>query len=771
MRRSSFVRGALIVGFSALVLSACTRDPNVRKQKYFESGQRFFKEGKYRAAAIQFQNAIRVDGHFAAAHYQLARTFLELQDVQHSYLETERTLELQPDNYKAHADVANLLAADYALTSNPTDLTTGKAHTDLLLAKQPNDPDTHLAIANLLNAQQKYPEAIEEIQEAITLGPNKGDSYLALALAQTKAREFGPAEDNFKKAVELKATEVDPRMALAAFYQLRGRYPEAEQEVKSVISSDPKDLNALTSLAKLYIAQDKKKEAETVLSQVKRDFPDNSNGYRMLGDYYFGEGDIDRALAEYASLHNVHAKDLVASKNYVQLLLLKNRLDEADKLNEQLLSSKRKDDEALVFRGEIQLRRGKVTEAIQTLQSVVANNPDLAVAHYQLGLAFGQQGELNRASSEWQNAVRIQPMVDAYRALAVVSLRKGDIVSLEQYASAMIRLEPAATEGYAFRSASLLAQGRFAAGEADARKAIEVGPESSVGYIEMGSLNFAEQKLRVAEGWYEQALAHDPNSFDGLQGLAKLYLSQKRPDKAIARVNAQIARAPNNSDFYDLLGMVELSKGDLAAAENALMKSAELNKNNVDAIVKLGQVQTARGDLDHALFTWSQGARENPKEAAFYMVSGAVYERKHDLERAKSSYEKALELKPDDPEVANNLAYTLLETNGNVDLALQLAQSARRSMPASPEVADTVGLAFYRKGLYQPAISMFQEATKLAAKNKRFENPTYNYHLGLAYEKAEKIALARQQFERVLKIDPNFEDAPDVLKQLSQMKP
>jgi len=147
-----------------------------------------------------------------------------------------------------------------------------------------------------------------------------------------------------------------------------------------------------------------------------------------------------------------------------------------------------------------------------------------------------------------------------------------------------------------------------------------------------------------------------------------------------------------------------------------------------------------------------------------------VYERKHDLEKAKSSYETALELKPDDPEVANNLAYILLETNGDLDRALQLAQSARRSMPQSPEVADTLGLALYRKGIYGSAIGMFEEAIKLGAKNKEAENPTYHYHLGLAYEKDEKPELARQHFEQVLKIDPNYTDADDIRKQLAQLK-
>src|SRR5581483_8031450 len=261
------------------------------------------------------------------------------------------------------------------------------------------------------------------------------------------------------------------------------------------------------------------------------------------------------------------------------------------------------------------------------------------------------------------------------------------------------------------------------------------------------------------ENWFRQTLVHDPNSVDGLRGLMNIYVFQKRPDKAIAAANAQIAASPQNSMLYDLLGALQLQRKDYAAAQAALSKAVELNKNNVDAYIKLAQAQAAAGAFDQAIATCNNGARDNPREAAFYGLIGSLYDSRHDLEKAKLAYQKALEVKHDDPLSANNLAYALLETNGNPDLALELAKSARRALPESSSVADTLGWAFYHKGVYQSAIDMFQEAIKLAAKNKEPDNPTYHYHLGMAYAKAEQPALARQHLERVLKIDPKYSDA------------
>ena len=101
---------------------------------------------------------------------------------------------------------------------------------------------------------------------------------------------------------------------------------------------------------------------------------------------------------------------------------------------------------------------------------------------------------------------------------------------------------------------------------------------------------------------------------------------------------------------------------------------------------------------------------------------------------------------------------------------MSLAETARRGMPDSPNVADTLGWIYYQKGVYGSAISMLQEALKLQSKQHAPDNPNIHYHLGMAYAKAEKPALARQQLELVLKINPNYSEAAEVKKQLDSLK-
>src|SRR5581483_11215833 len=261
MKHFSSLRLVLVLGFVAVFLAGCSRDPNVRKQKYFESGERYFNKGKYREAIIQYRNATEVDGAFAAAHYQLAQSYLKLQDWQHAYTELSRTVELQPDNYKARLDMGNLLVLD----GQPDHLKAAQDQVDILLDKQPNEADTHILAASVFSRKQLYAQAITELQKAITLAPARGDSYYDLATVQAQANLPEAAETNFKKAIELKATGVNPRLALAAFYQARSRYADAEKEIQQVIAENPKDVDARAAMAKLYISQGKRAETEAFL--------------------------------------------------------------------------------------------------------------------------------------------------------------------------------------------------------------------------------------------------------------------------------------------------------------------------------------------------------------------------------------------------------------------------------------------------------------------------------------------------------------------------
>ena len=757
---------ALLVAVIAIAMfTGCSRDPNVRKAKYLGNAERYFSEAKYNEAGIELSNAIKIDANYAAAHYKLGQVYRKLQKWPAAYQEFTRTLDIDPQNFDARVDLASLLI-------ETGDLQQAEEQRDTLLQQRPNDGRSHFIAASLLAARGNFPPAIVEMQKAIALKPDDWDFYMNLGLMQMKNNQPDEAEANLKQAVALNSTELNASLMLATYYESRDRFTEAERELQRAIAIAPRSVDARSALARLYLVEGNKREEEAFLTQVKKDFPDNSLGYRMLGDYYFTSGDLEKATAEYASLYAQYPKDLDVKKNYVQLLIMNKQLGRATQIDDEILKASPSDVGALGYRGQLQLLAGNANAAVETLQGVLRSDPNQAAAHYQLGLAFQALGNMRSAETEWREAIRLNPnMIDAQRTLALFAMRSGDMGTLEQAAGQMIELQPQKPEGYALRSIAEINQKKFEAAQRDIQKTIEIAPNSQLGYVQLGNLELVKKNYPAAQAAFQHGLDRDSNSIDALRGLLNSYLAQNQVDRAIAAANAQIAKSPANSSFYDLLGTALFrAKKDLSGAEAALKQAVQLDWKNTDARVKLIQVQSASGAVDRAIATCDQGLQAEPRSSEYYLLLGELYQSKQDWNNARRTLEKARELQPGDPVAALDLANVIVESGGNLDEALALAQSAQRSMPNSPDAADTLGWVYYRKGEYPLALNVLQQALKLQQSQNSTDSADLHYHLGLTYQKSERPALARQHLERVLKIDPNYSAAADIKKQLGTLK-
>jgi tetratricopeptide (TPR) repeat protein len=167
--------------------------------------------------------------------------------------------------------------------------------------------------------------------------------------------------------------------------------------------------------------------------------------------------------------------------------------------------------------------------------------------------------------------------------------------------------------------------------------------------------------------------------------------------------------------------------------------------------------------VDQAIANYQRGIQDNPREITLYVSLASLFERRGEWQKAEDLYQKALDIRPDYALAANNLAYLMLDHDGNVNVALTLAQTGRKGMPNVPSSADTLGWAYYHQGAYSSAIDTLQEAVKEDPKN-----PNFHYHLGMAYEKANNYAMAKKQLEYTLQISPNYPQAEEIRKVLSQ---
>ena len=283
--------GVVALLLTLALVSGCHRDPNVRKQKYFESGQRYSAQGKDREAAIQFSNALRIDKNFAQAHYALAQSYLRLGALTSAYGELQRTVDLQPTNYKARVDLGNILLAGGKIDE-------AKAQADATMAAQPNNADVHALLSRIAARRGQKDVALAEIHRALQLAPNEAALHETYALLQAgDATQSATVEEELKKSVILDPTSVNAKLLLAAFFARSNRLQDAEQECWGAVAADPKNLSARESLAQVILKEGNQARAEQVLRQASNDLADNPQGVRMLADYYARSGQIEKARA------------------------------------------------------------------------------------------------------------------------------------------------------------------------------------------------------------------------------------------------------------------------------------------------------------------------------------------------------------------------------------------------------------------------------------------------------------------------------------------
>jgi len=748
--------GVVALFLSLSLLSGCFRDPNVRKQKYLESGQRYSAEGKDKEAAIQFSNAIKIDKNFADAHYALAQTYARVGSYSLAYAEFRRTVDLAPNNFKARIDLGNMLLAGGRLDD-------AAAQANAVLAAEPDDADTHALLARIAFKRGQKDLALKEIHRALELAPDEAALHEALAMMETTdTSQTGAVEAELKKSVALAPKSVSAKLLLAEFYIKSSRWAEAEQMSRDAISTDPKNLPARETLAQVFLKQGNEPKALEVLRQASSDLPDDPHAVRIVADYYVETRQVDKARAEFESLATKYPKSLNLQEAYVRILLETKDYGTAQKVMTGLMKSNARDPQVSALNGVLLLLNGKTNDAVSALQTAANGAPKDAFVQYWLGKAALTAGDPTLAEKSFRQAVQLNPgALNAEDELARIATQRGDMNLLAEVADKTIAVAPQSPAGYVWRATLEVNHNAMDKAEADLKTAMSVAPQGPDAYVLLGQIRFSEKKYPEGAALLSQALQYDPNSSAALRGLVAYDLFKKRPDAAMARVNAQIAKSPKNSGFYDLLAQLQAQNKNVDQASATAQKAMHLNPDDGDAVGLYAQLQAQHGQTAAAIAAWEQFYQAHPSNAGALAILGVLEEARGDNRKADADYKKALQIQPHQPIAANNLAYRMLEDGENVDVALTLAQTARQAKPDSPTTADTLAWAYYNKGIYGFARDLLEDAVRLDPNSS-----TMQYHLGMVYSKLRDKNDAAAHLHKAVSLAPESSSAKDAQKAL-----
>ncbi len=743
----------------ALVVAVgCSKNPQKAKKEYFDSGNAYYAQQKYKEAVVEYRNAIQQDPKYGEARYKLAEAYSKLNDVPNAYREYIRAADLLPNDNEAQ-----LKAATFLLIAGQSE--DAKSRADKVLARDPKNVQAQVVRANALAGLKDLDGAISEINEAIQLDPKQASTYANLGALQLARGRQDEAEASFKKAVDTDPKNVNAQLALGNFYWSAGRPADAEASFKHASELEPGNLLANRALATFYLASNRAAEAEKYLKTVAETSKDGPSRL-ALADYYAGMNRPDEALPILNALAGEQQTFAEAKARIAAIQFAQNRRDEAHKTIDEVLAKQPNNTKALLVKARFLVADNKIDEALVKVKAAVTADPQSAVGHYMLGSLYASRNDVDEAVKSFREVLKINPRaVPAQLQLSRLELLRGGAASSVQFAEDAVKNQPENAVARLILVKSLAANGELARADTELGTLLTKYPKSAAVHAEAGNLAMRKKDLVRAKKEYETAQEIEPGSLDALTGLVSLDVVNGKPQEGLARVNAAIQKAPKAAPLYLLAASVQAKSGDAAGAEQSLRKAIDLDSSLLQAYGMLGGLYVAEKKLDQGAAEFEKITKQQPKNIGAHTMIAMILQQQGKQAEAQKKYEQILQMDNHAAVAANNLAWMYAESGTNLDQALQLAQTAKAALPEQPEVNDTLGFVYLKKDLAQLAVPPLRVSVQ-----KDPQNPIYHYRLGLAYFKTGDKASAKQELETALKLNASFPGADDAKATLARLQ-
>jgi tetratricopeptide (TPR) repeat protein len=357
------------------------------------------------------------------------------------------------------------------------------------------------------------------------------------------------------------------------------------------------------------------------------------------------------------------------------------------------------------------------TFAMRDLGEIVDRSPKLGQARLMIArLESLPGGDAARARAEAKQALELlgdDRLQQAKAHVVLASVETDDDVRTRHFDQA-VELAPRDADIRRARGLFMLVQDKFDTAREDLAVAIEEDPEDASLHEALGMAYAMEDKLDEARRAFDAAIKLEPRSPAPLLQRARLLATREKYDEALADIDRAI-RLDERLVAPRLLKARILQQADRDAEAQAEVEAVlARDKDNAGALELRGLMAAEREDYPAAILDFRRLVRQNSDDPAVIGQLGMLYlaakQPRKAIERftraleiddedfpsrrgrsdalisigdhkgALADLERALEIKPDDTGVLNNLAW-LLATSPDDDLrdgarAIDLAKKA-----------------------------------------------------------------------------------------------
>jgi tetratricopeptide (TPR) repeat protein len=331
---------AIAMGIVAL------RSPAARAHRHWRQANAFLKAERYADAIIVLQNIVRADPRSAQAYLQLGRAYLRLHHYRQAFQAFSHAVTRDPDLQEAQ-----LWIGRFQLLSGKFNEARDKAQ--LILRKEPpntqgssvwaqsylvqNDVNPHtpfraeayLLLGDVLLAQGKVRDALNQYGSAEDLIPDEPRFHYAMGRAHTLAKQYDQALREFEETLSLDPNRVDALAGVVSVYWTNGNRSHAFSRVREQIEEFPSNPQLHNLLGTLYLSAGEVTHAEQSFAAALRINPKIPTSYLLLGDVYAKTSRYDLATKKYEEALRVDPTNGLAYQQLGIVQGLQNHLDAA----------------------------------------------------------------------------------------------------------------------------------------------------------------------------------------------------------------------------------------------------------------------------------------------------------------------------------------------------------------------------------------------------------------------------------------------------------
>ncbi len=533
--------------------------------------------------------------------------------------------------------------------------------------------DGFYRLAVTLHQLKNSESALSNLRRILDIIPTHGPSLMLTGQILLDQKRYEEAEREVKRFVDLYNKSAQGFYLLGTIQNIMGKKDEALISFNKALEINPKLSQATTTRASILFSQNNEQEAVTELERGVQANSDSVAARTALFNYYMSQNDYARAF-------EVVDAGLVEQPNHPLLLTLKA----------SVLSSQKRSDEAMAnlqkayslhptFMPSTQLLlnlymvQNKTQEALDICDAVLEKNPENIAFLVTSAVLLDTLKREDEATQRLEKANALNSP-RALSSLVRRALQAKDIAKAEKYIADKLAATPTP------QLRSMLAS--FYSQQNDMDKALAV---------------YGSEELQ--------------KSPESLLGKFRIYATAQKYTEAIAQAEAIIKLDAQAAGGYILKAMA-LEQNDNFDAAFTTLEDAYKKTQATALLMQLGELCLRKKQYTKALSYYHTVLVKEPKNKDALVGQGYAYLLLKEFNKSVQSYEKAIELYPEDVIILNNLASALAEEGKNTERAVDLATKAYVDAPENIAVIDTYAFALIANKQVQEALNVIENGLK-----------------------------------------------------------